>query len=67
MKIVQTANDGGDYPNETFVNLPPLTNKNAKRIASVLNDCLSGEDPFMYPCFFKIVEDDYELSPPFEP
>jgi len=54
-RIVETDNFGGDYPDENFL-LQPMSRESAKQIA--------GE---MYPRFWKIVDDDYELRPGFEP
>lgn len=62
MRIVNTDNFGGDYPNETFV-LWPLSKDRAQRIADILN-----EDAGDYsPRFYKVVENDYVLQPGFEP
>lgn len=67
MKIVKTCNDGRDYPDEEIINLPPMNEKAAEQIAKVLNKYLSGPDPFIWPNFFKVVANDYEVPPPFEP
>lgn len=61
MKIVETDNYGGDYPDETFVNLPSMDIDSAKYIAEVINDTLAGDR------YWKVVQDDYELLPGFEP
>lgn len=61
MKIVETDNYGGDYPDEKFVNLPPMDIDSANYIAEVINDTLAGDR------YWKVVQDDYELLPGFEP
>lgn len=63
-KIVNTDNFGGDYPDERFVkNLPRLTTEHAKRICEAINAGL----PENHDRYFKVVEDDYQLQPGFEP
>lgn len=61
MKIVETDNFGGDYPNEKFLNLPNLSPYHAQKIADAINWGASGDR------FWKVVENDYVLSPGFEP
>lgn len=63
MKIVETDNFGGDYPNEKFLPLPPLTREHALRITAAINDGFP-EDCTRY---WKVVDDDYRLQPGFEP
>lgn len=63
MKIVNTDNYGGDYPNESFVNLPSMTKEHAKRVADEINKGF-GEHCHRY---WKVVDDDYKLAPGFEP
>lgn len=63
MKIVETDNYGGDYPDEKFLNLPHLNKNRAQIICNAINDCF-GEH---YSRFWKVVEDDYKLQPGFEP
>lgn len=64
MRIVETDNFGGDYPDESFVNIPSVSKEHATRICEAINDsCSSDHDPR----WWKIVEDDYKLSPGFEP
>jgi hypothetical protein len=67
MRIVRTSNDGGDYPNEEIINLPSMSERTAEKITKVLNKYLSGPDPFIWPDFYKVVPDDYEVATPFEP
>jgi len=61
MRIVNTDNFGGDYPNETFV-LWPMSKDKAQRIADILNEGGAGALRF-----YKVEENDYELQPGFEP
>jgi hypothetical protein len=63
-RIVETDNFAGDYPDEKFVSLPLLSKREAEKISSVINECLSGESS---PRYWKVVEDGYELIPGFEP
>lgn len=60
MKIVNTDNFGGDYPNESFVNLPPLKKSAIKLITFIINKECSGNDASRY---WKVVEDSYKLAP----
>lgn len=64
-RIVETDNFGGDYPNEKFVNLPLLTEEDAKYIAEVINRRLCNND--YSPRYWKVVEKNYRLIPGFEP
>lgn len=64
-RIVETDNHGGDWPNESFVNLPPTTEEDAQKIANAINDVLCPND--IANRFWKVVPDDYELQPGFEP
>jgi hypothetical protein len=61
MRIVNTDNFGGDYPNESFV-LWPMSKDKAQRIADILNE---GHDHGSR--FYKVEENDYTLVPGFEP
>ena len=63
MKIVETDNFCGDYPDEKFMNLPNMT---AEHAYEVVNDINAGF-PEDYPRFWKSVENDYVLQPGFEP
>lgn len=63
-KIVETDNFGGDYPDEKFVSLPPMTKEKAEAIAGAINQHLSGNHCDRY---WKVVDSDYTLSPGFEP
>lgn len=65
-KILETDNFDGDYPNEGFVNLPPIANRdNAERICNVINEVLCWHVGF--PRYWKVVDEHYELQPGFEP
>lgn len=64
MRIIETDNFGGDYPNETFVNLPPMTHEHAEAVANAINAGF-GENCARH---WQIVENNYELlRQPFEP
>ena len=65
MKIVETDNHGGDYPDERLLALPRLTQDQAERIAGAINKELCDDD--YAPRFWKVVDDDYELQPGFQP
>jgi len=63
-KIVHTDNFGGDYPDEKFVTgLPILPESTLKAICQIINDSAGPHAPRYY----KVVPDDYELQPGFEP
>jgi hypothetical protein len=64
MRIVETDNFGGDYPDESFLNVGVVSVDDAIAICAVLNERLSGTGE---PRYWKIVEDDYKLQPGFEP
>lgn len=64
MKIVHTDNFGGDYPDERFVTgLPRLAQVELQEIVDLIHKIV-GPD---YHRYYKVVEDDYELKPGFEP
>ncbi len=62
MRVVNTDNFGGDYPNEYFVS-PVLTEDAAFALADYLNK--DGND--YSPRYYMVVTDDYVLAPGFEP
>jgi hypothetical protein len=65
-RIVESDNYGGDYPDEQFVNLPPMSEQDAERLCDLINTILRGDDT--YPRYWKVVDGDtYRLSPGFEP
>lgn len=65
MKIVETDNFGGDYPDEKFLNLPSMGERSAQRVADAINAELCHYDNA--PRFWRVVPDDYKLQPGFEP
>ena len=66
-KIVNTCNRGGDYPDEKFVEgLPRLQPETLRQICDIINNATNG--PYFHADrYYKVVEDDYELQPGFEP
>lgn len=64
MKVVETDNFGGDYPNEKFVRDRPCGDDEARAIAIAMNEAYSGPNADRY---WKVVADDYVLQPGFEP
>jgi hypothetical protein len=62
MRIVDTDNFGGDYPDEEFL-LWPMKKADAQAIVDILNKC-GGNHSLRY---YKVVPYDYELKPGFEP
>jgi len=65
MRIVETDNHGGDYPDETFINLPRTSQECAEKICNVINDCFCQNDYALR--FWKVVPDDYKLIGGFKP
>jgi len=63
MRIIETDNFGGDYPDEKFLNLPPMPEEHCKRIAAAINEAL-GPNSARY---YRVVDNDYKLVPGFEP
>ena len=64
MRIVNTDNFGGDYPNESFINLPHYLSEDAcKKIADIINKEAGANSRR----FWKIVPNEYNLAPKFEP
>ena len=63
MRIVETDNYGGDHPDESFL-LGSMSNKAARAITQEINKHYCGPDSSRY---WKVVENDYELKPGFEP
>lgn len=61
-RIVETDNYDGDYPDERFV-LFSMSEIDAKRVCEAINFA-AGEH---YPRYWKVVDNDYELKPGFEP
>lgn len=65
MKIIETDNYGGDYPDEKFVNLPTMNPEYAEKICKAINDCLCRDSTSRR--YWRVVLDDYELVGGFEP
>lgn len=63
-KIIETDNFGGDYPNESFVNVVPVNLEHAQAIVQAINSA-PGAD--MCSRYWRVVEMPYELQPGFEP
>lgn len=65
MKIIETDNFNGDYPNEKFLALPPDMNEAAAtEICEAINKHCSGSHS---PRYWRVVAADYVLQPGFEP
>jgi len=64
-KIIETDNHGGDYPDESFVNIPPMDRANAVRIQIEINAAHCTGDGC--PRYWKVVKEDYVLQPGFTP
>ncbi len=63
-KIVNADNYDSDYPDERFVEgLPVMNEDQANVICDAINLTLSTHEPR----YFKVVSNDYTLSPGFEP
>lgn len=65
-KIVNTCNFDSDYPNEKFLNVDNMTEEHAKVVAKALNDGFNRAG-YTHPRYYKVVPNDYELQPGFEP
>lgn len=63
MRIVNGDNFDGDYPNETFLNLPNMSQEHACAVADVINNGFG----INYSRNWRVVPNDYVLSPGFEP
>lgn len=64
MKIVDTDNFGGDYPNEQVIADNIQSQKYADIMCEALNAKVGGEHALRY---YKVVADDYVLVPGFQP
>lgn len=62
-KIIHTDNFGGDYPNEKFLEIPPLNEGTANDIARLINGALPSDTSRYY----KAVSVGYKLIPGFQP
>lgn len=65
MRIVETDNYDGDYPDESFVELPSMSIPDANQIVEVINNVLCQDGGGNR--YWKVVPDCYELQPGFEP
>lgn len=63
VRIVETDNFAGDYPDETFLNARVGNEKSAQKIADALNEA-QGE---MGPRYYKVVVGPYTLQGGFGP
>lgn len=63
MKIIETDNYGGDYPDESFLRLPPLQKEHAQKICDAINSGFHETTPR----YWRVVDDNYKLQPGFEP
>lgn len=64
MKIIDTDNFSGDYPNEKVVAEGITYELYAKVMCDAMNERFSGNGA---PRYYKVVPDDYKLAPGFEP
>ena len=64
MRIIETDNFGGDYPDERFVNIPSMQPEASQRIAEEINQACSGATASRY---WRVVDNDYVLQSGFEP
>lgn len=63
-KIVNGDNFAGEYPGESFLNLPTLRKEAAERICALINAECSGE---FSPRYWRVEPEDYKLAPEFSP
>lgn len=61
-RVVNTDNHGSDYPDEKFMS-ESISRKDAERLAAELNEDVNDWSER----WNKVVEDDYQLAPGFEP
>jgi hypothetical protein len=61
MRIVETDNYGGDYPDEKFLGVPWwLSKEECEAICEIINRRENHR-------YWKVVDNNYELQPGFEP
>lgn len=65
MRIVETDNFGGDYPDERFLDLPVLNEHVANQICQLINTDVNNG--ITHPRYWKVVPMDYVLIPGFQP
>ena len=63
-KIIETDNFGRDYPDESFLNIPYLTEESCEEIVDIINN--EACDPTASR-IWRVVDVDYKLQPGFEP
>jgi hypothetical protein len=63
MRIIETCNYGKDYPDESFLPLPPMSKTGATIVVNAINDAIHVQCPR----YWRVVDDDYQLKPGFEP
>jgi len=64
MKVIETDNFGGDYPDEKFVNVPIMDETQAESLCIFLNTMFGGVQRRR---IWQTVPDDYKLQPGFQP
>lgn len=62
-KIVETDNYGGEYPNESFLNIAPVSQEHAKTIAKAINNAFQPN----FHRYWTVEPVGYVLRPGFEP
>ena len=63
-RIVETDNFAGDYPDESFVNVPDMTHEHAARVCEAINAACSGERAKRH---WMVVHKSHVLAGGFEP
>lgn len=61
-RVVETDNFGGDYPDEKFLPIPPVTQAQARTIAEAINGAFYPDASR----YWKVVPGGYVLQPGFE-
>ena len=64
MRVVNTDNFNGDYPNESFLTPAGMDEQDAQTIAEIMNRNFSGVNASR---IWHVVDNDYKLQPGFEP
>lgn len=65
MRVVETDNFCGDYPYEQWACPYSLSKHKADAIANLFNELMCDSQDS--PRWWKVVDDDYQLQPGFEP
>lgn len=63
MRVVETDAYDGDYPTEKFLNLPSMQEWQAQEVCNLING-FAGTN---HDRFWKVVDNNYQLQPGFEP